>query len=294
MSRGNGCCVSRKRPEGGEKGPPGFWRRACAYRSLGQELQKAQEAYRAAAEKAERLEAVYRREKSGVSLGMSRQGFWQKDWRREESARSAAPSTILHLPESRKEHLRKPSFGNPRQRSERPEEQTREASAEAAKKKGGVQEKTAYLRERLAGLLKYGQAASEEPSKAERTFQPEELPGARELFLGGTWEQELDAAMRGWRKGFPGWRGRSGRKRRESAEKKSWGGKSPGRGERQKDPGGTFQASRNGWQQPLRARKELEAQAQGLRGRLPSARSREAARKAEQLEQQKKALEEAL
>ena len=118
-----------------------FGAELAAYRSLGQELQKAQEAYRAAVEKEERL-GPSTREKTG-RFWMSRQGFWQKDWRREEPARSAAPSTILHLPESRKGRLRKPSFGNPRQRSERP----RMRPAKPARKRR--KRRAAYRKRRL-------------------------------------------------------------------------------------------------------------------------------------------------
>ena len=227
---------------------------------------------------------------------MSRQGFWQKDWRREESARSAAPSTILHLPESRKEHLRKPQL----RKSEAAFRKARGADprgqrGSGRKKKGGVQEKTAYLRERLAGLLKYGQAASEEPSKAERTFQPEELPGARELFLGGTWEQELGRRYERLEERLSGLARQireeeAGIRRKEELGREIPGAEEKGRRTQEElsKLRGTAGSSRFAQGRSWKPRRRAYAAVS------PSARSREAARKAEQLEQQKKALEEAL
>ena len=121
-----------------------FGAELAAYRSLGQELQKAQEAYRAAVEKEERR-GPSTREKTG-RFWMSRQGFWQKDWRREEPARSAAPFTIPLPPESRKGRPTEAQLRKSEAAFRKAQDETREASAEAAKKKGGVQEKTAYLR----------------------------------------------------------------------------------------------------------------------------------------------------
>ena len=141
MSRGNGCCVSRKRPV----------RRKRPSRILAQSLRHT-EAWGRSFRRRRRPTGPLQKKQSGwrLSIGgkigrfwMSRQGFWQKDWRREESARSAAPSTILHLPESRKERLRKPSFGNPRQRSERP----RSRPARPARKRR--KRRAAYRKRRL-------------------------------------------------------------------------------------------------------------------------------------------------
>ena len=281
MSRGNGCCVSRKRPV----------RRKRPFRILAQSLRHTEAWGRSFRRRRRSTGQPWRRRNGwGPStrgktgrFWMSRQGFWQKDWRREEPARSAAPFTIPLLPESRKGRLRKPSFGNPRQ-----------PSAEAAKKKGGVQEKTAYLRERLAGLLKYDQAASEESSKAGKAFRPEGLPGARELFLGGAWEQELGRRYERLKERLSGLARQIREEEAGIRRKEELGREIPGAEEKSR----RIQEELSGLRERLAAaasrRKELETQAQGLRGRLPFGSFKEAEQKAEQLEQQKKTLEEAL
>lgn len=269
-----------------------FGAELAAYRSLGQELQKAQEAYRAAAEKAERLEAVYRRENRAFldeQAGILAEGL--------EEGRVCPVCGSLHHPSPARKSEGAPTEAQLRKSEaafRKAQEQTREASAEAAKKKGGVQEKTAYLRERLAGLLKYGQAASEEPSKAERTFQPEELPGARELFLGGTWEQELGRRYERLEERLSGLARQIREEEAGIRRKEELGREIPGAEEKGRRTQEELSKLRERLAAAASRRKELEAQAQGLRGRLPFGSFKEAARKAEQLEQQKKALEEAL
>ena len=269
-----------------------FGAELAAYRSLGQELQKAQEAYRAAAEKAERLEAVYRRENRAFldeQAGILAEGL--------EEGRVCPVCGSLHHPSPARKSEGAPTEAQLRKSEaafRKAQDETREASAEAAKKKGGVQEKTAYLRERLAGLLKYGQAASEEPSKAERTFQPEELPGARELFLGGTWEQELGRRYERLEERLSGLARQIREEEAGIRRQEELGREIPGAAEKGRRTQEELSKLRERLAAAASRRKELEAQAQGLRGRLPFGSFKEAARKAEQLEQQKKALEEAL
>ena len=269
-----------------------FGAELAAYRSLGQELQKAQEAYRAAVEKEERLGAVYQRETRAFldeQAGILAEGL--------EEGRACPVCGSLHHPSPARKSEGAPTEAQLRKSEaafRKAQEQTREASAEAAKKKGGVQEKTAYLRERLAGLLKYDQAASEGSSKAERTFQPEELPGARELFLGGTWEQELGRRYERLEERLSGLARQIREEEAGIRRKEELGREIPGAEEKSR----RIQEELSGLRERLAAaasrRKELETQAQGLRGRLPFGSFKEAEQKAEQLEQQKKALEEAL
>ena len=243
-------------------------------------------------EKEERLGAVYQRKNRAFldeQAGILAEGL--------EEGRACPVCGSLHHPSPARKSEGAPTEAQLRKSEaafRKAQDETREASAEAAKKKGGVQEKTAYLRERLAGLLKYDQAASEEPSKAERTFQPEELPGARELFMGGTWEQELG---RRYERLAGRLSGLARQIREEEAgirRKEELGREIPGAEEKSR----RIQEELSGLRERLAAaasrRKELETQAQGLRGRLPFGSFKEAEQKAEQLEQQKKALEEAL
>ena len=103
VSRGNGCCVSRKRPVRKKRPLQDFGAEACAklaYRSWGRSFRRRR---RSTGQLWKRRNGWVpsTREKTG-RFWMSRQGFWQKDWRREEPARSAAPFTIPLPPESRK------------------------------------------------------------------------------------------------------------------------------------------------------------------------------------------------
>ena len=269
-----------------------FGAELAAYRSLGQELQKAQEAYRAAVEKEERLGAVYQRETRAFldeQAGILAEGL--------EEGRACPVCGSLHHPSPARKSEGAPTEAQLRKSEaafRKAQEQTREASAEAAKKKGGVQEKTAYLRERLAGLLKYDQAASEESSKAGRTFQPEGLPGARELFLGGAWEQELGRRYERLAERLSGLARQIQKEEVGIRRKEELGREIPGAEEKSRE----LQEELSGLRERLAAaasrRKELETQVQGLRGRLPFGSLKEAEQKAEQLEQQKKTLEEAL
>ena len=257
-----------------------FGAELAAYRSLGQELQKAQEVYRAAVEKEERLGAVYQRENRAFldeQAGILAEGL--------EEGRACPVCGSLHHPSPARKSEGAPTEAQLRKSEaafRKAQEQTREASAEAAKKKGGVQEKTAYLRERLAGLLKYDQAASEEPSKAERTFQPEELPGARELFLGGTWEQELGRRYERLEGRLSGLARQIREEEAGIRRKEELGREIPGAEEKSR----RIQEELSGLRERLAAaasrRKELETQAQGLRGRLPFGSFKEAEQKAEQ------------
>ena len=88
-----------------------------------------------------------------------------------------------------------------------------------------------------------------------------------------------DAAMSGWREGFLGWRGRSGRKRRESAEKKSWGGKSPGPRRRAGGSRRSFPGFGSGWRRPLREGRSWKPRRRAYAAVSPSVRSRRRSRR---------------
>ena len=79
--------------------------------------------------------------------------------------------------------------------------------------------------------------------------------------------------------GFPGWRGRSGRKRRESAEKKSWGGKSPGPRRRAGGSRRSFPGFGSGWRRPLREGRSWKPRRRSYAAVSPSVRSRRRSRR---------------
>ena len=141
MSRGNGLLREQEKAGEEKKALQDFGAELAAYRSLGQELQKAQEAYRAAAEKAERLEAVYRRENRAFldeQAGILAEGL--------EEGRVCPVCGSLHHPSPARKSEGAPTEAPASEIRgsvpKGPGADPRGQRGSGRKKKGGVQEKT--------------------------------------------------------------------------------------------------------------------------------------------------------
>ena len=252
-----------------------------AYRSLGDELWKAQNAYRTAAKELEEKEAVYR-EKNRAFLD-EQAGILAETL--EDQKPCPVCGSVTHPSPARKSKNAptEDELKRAEQEFAKAQAKAEKASKEAGSKAGEAQAKAGYLRERLAGILGVTEGAADA------------LPGQREFLVpGAPWEQELFDRFGGLARRLSELEGQIERedaalKRREELEQEL---------PLEEDKGKRLQEELSAVREEAAAlesrRSELAAQREELRKSLRFENRQQAEQEKKRLEERKRALEQAL